>query len=218
MLLHGCHLQADLNGRGWEEIEWGSHEGATLDGRGTMAIKVAMDTKAKFIIFSTGASERGGLKEGEYTRQVAFGRAAQIGQATGYDTLAVESYLSRNYVLDLESMSTRDECERNLRLCAERGITHVTIVSSAWHLPRCLIEALRAAEILRNEGLSVPEIAAVASHGSTEGIVVFEPPHRGDQPKHGFLPLVQKFFKVPAAQWRSFEDALAQLLKLHGAP
>ena len=63
VLVHGCHLEAF----DWRGIVWGSppHE----LGRIPTAVYVAVKEDAEVIVFGTGASERGGKKESEVTRE-----------------------------------------------------------------------------------------------------------------------------------------------------
>lgn len=217
VLIHGCHLQADLNGRSWEEIAFGDKGGANLTGRVVMGIKTAIDYGADLVIFSTGASERDGTKEGEFTQRTALLRAAQIGDATGYGEGYVLRLLRHRSQLDLESQDTRGECELNFRKCASMGISRVILVSSPWHIQRCHTEALKVAEAMRAAGEQVPQILALASHGSTEDIVILEPPHRGDRPKTEFHLLGRRFFKVLPEHLRAFQQELSDLLKKYGA-
>lgn len=216
VLIHGCHLQAGLKGKDWETIVWGDGK-PTLDGRGTMGIKVALDLDAELVIFSTGASELEGTKEGEYTYQYALNHLWEIAAAVGYGEHEVHDLLASRPELDLESQNTREECDRNFRLCASRGIERIVIVSSPWHIQRCHTEALKVAEVLRGEGVAVPEIMAIASHGPTEGVVVLEPSHRGDQPVNRYAELGARLFKVPETDRKDFEHRLGALLADYGA-
>jgi hypothetical protein len=213
--IHGCHLQADLNGLPWDDIVWGG-EVPNLLGRGTMGLKVAVEYDAHLVLFSTGASTKNGLFEAEYTHKWALHHLDDIATAIKVSSETLLTVLHRSQ-LDTESNNTREECTRSLKLCMEYGIEQIIIVSSPWHIQRCHTEMQQIAETLRHEGVVVPEIMAVASHGSTEGVVVLEPPHRGDLPKTRFHELGGRFFKVSAGNVPQFEDSLDQLLKSFGA-
>lgn len=225
VLIHGCHLQALLSGETgterWEDIVWGldSEGNPSLSGRATMGLKVAFDHEAEFVIFSTGASERDGKKEGEYTRDWALGAYERLAPVVGYEMspTSLEAYLMDATELDIVSQNTREECNRNFRLCAERGISRVILVSSPWHIQRCHTEALKVAEELRLEGIDVPEIMAVASHGSTNGVVILEPPHRGDRPRTVWHELAPRFFKVPEERLHAFFSEALELFEAYEA-
>lgn len=222
VLIHGCHLEANLNGSTWEDIVWGSDSCApTFSGRAVMGLYTALLHKASLIIFPTGASERAKIKEGQFTQEYLYNRIPALvdlfrGTPCAVDEPTLRSLLNAFSELDLVSQNTSEECERNLRLCIEHGIERVILVSSPWHIQRCLTEALRIAQSMRDAGESVPEIMAVASHGSTEDIVILEPPHRGDRPKTKFHLLARRFFRLGDDQLPAFERNLDRLLDENG--
>lgn len=210
-------MQADLNGMSWEDIVWGSETGATLSGRAVMGIKIALDLDAKLLLFPTGASVRDGVKEGAYTYQEACARVEAIAHTGGYPKEQVRALLEEHAEVELESQNTREECEYNFRRCIALGIERIVLVSSPWHIERCLVEAFKVAGTMRASGEAVPEIFATASHGSTEGVVVLEPSHRGDVPKNTYPALGARFFKVPEEKREVFEQKFDQLLSEQGA-
>ncbi|HEX5774876.1 MAG TPA: ElyC/SanA/YdcF family protein [Candidatus Paceibacterota bacterium] len=216
VLVHGCHLQADLNGKSWEDIVWGG-DVPTLEGRGTMAAKIALECEAELIIFSTGASERDGLKEGAYTYEYVRQHTGAVADAIGVSGNRLAAFMLDRAETDLESQNTREECARNFTICVARGIERVILVSSPWHIQRCHTEALKVADEMRRAGKDVPELVAMASHGGTEGVVVLEPPHRGDRPKTRFHEVVPRFFRVPAHQQERFLGGVEALLSGQGA-
>jgi hypothetical protein len=219
VLIHGCHLAADLEGKVWEDIVWGVDENfiPSLAGRAVVGIKVANDYDAELIIFSTGASERNGFKEGEFTRTFAYelnDSTMVLSQITGFPSPTnLQTFLAKFSELDLDSQNTAEECTRNFRLCAERGIQRIILVSSPWHIQRCHTEALKVAQAMRDNGEIVPEILAIASHGSTEGIVILEPPHRGDRPKTTWHILMRQLFRIPEDRIAQAEGSLEIVLR-----
>lgn len=215
VLVHGCHLQADLNGKKWEDIVWAPDANGipTLYGRATMGLKKARDLSAEILVFSTGASEIDGVKEGEYTYRYALDHADVLWELLGFPSRQDYSeWLEEVRVLDIVSQNTTEECSRNFRMCATLGITQVTLVSSPWHIERSHAEALKVAEEMRAAGETVPEIQAVASYGSTEGIVILEPPHRGDRPKTNWHILCRRLFRVPESLMGVVEREIEQVL------
>lgn len=217
VLIHGCHLQASLNRQTWKDIVWGG-DTPTLHGRGTMGLKVAIERNADLVVFSTGASELEGVKEGQVTRDYALENLESIARAIDTDPNTLQRMIEENSELDIESQNTREECERNLGLCIDMGIEQVIIVSSPWHLPRCILAAQTVLEEMRAaRKMLVPELFAKPSHGDTKGTVVFEPPHRGDLPMNRFAELAARFFRVPEVTRPRFERELDQLLLNHRA-
>lgn len=219
VLIHGCHLQANLKGKVWEDIVWGLDDAGkpTRAGRALKGLEVFLGNEAELLIFSTGASERDGVKEGEYTRNWALEHAEDV--LTALDQHVDGGLLFRQLLLDperclldLESQNTRQECERNFRLCVARGIERVIIVSSAWHIERCHAEALKVAKAMRDAGEEVPEVIAIGDHSSTEGIVIVEPSHRGDQTPNEFSQILGgNLYRVPATELESFQAELRAL-------
>lgn len=214
VLIHGCHLQADFEGDDWEKIVWGTHDGVpSLYGRGTMGLREAFAVRAEFAIFSTGASERDGIKEGEYTYRYALSHVRELARVLGIPEAVFHDFLHRRVELDLESQNTTQECAHNLALCAERGIDTVILVSSAWHIERCHAEALSVAETMRQVGQAVPKrILAVGSHGSAKQVTILEPPHRGDRPRTNWQELGRSFFKIPEDKRCAFEAGFKDLV------
>lgn len=223
VLIHGCHLQAILAGENgterWEDIVWGlGADGMpTLRGRATMGIKLAYECDAGLVIFSTGASERDGVKEGQYTYNWAIENHERLAELIEVTPEILDAFIRSYGKVDDESQNTRQECERNLRLCADMGADRVILVSSPWHIQRCHTEALKVAEELRLEGVDVPQIMAVASHGSTNGVVILEPPHRGDRPRTVWHELAPRFFKVPEDRLQAFFSEACELFDQYGA-
>ncbi len=213
VLIHGCHLQADLNGQTWEGLVWGLVDGKpTLSGRATMGIKIALMDGAERVVFSTGASERDGLKEGEYTYQWALKHARDLSKLLGVSASYLRGYLRRVSVLDLESQNTAQECTRNFTSAVADGFETITLVSSPWHVQRCLTEALKAVETMRAEGKTIPRIKAEASYGSTEGIVILEPSHRGDQPKTNWAIILRGVFGIKEDKRVQAESDIAAII------
>jgi len=67
ILVHGCHLEAT----GWNKILFNDKDGRL--GRVPIAIEEAIDKQARLIFWGTGASEKNGVKESEYTFNRALG-------------------------------------------------------------------------------------------------------------------------------------------------
>ncbi len=91
------------------------------------------------------------------------------------------------------------------------------LVSSPWHIQRCFTEALKVAHQMRIAGDTVPELLAIASHGDVEGLVVLEPPHRGDMPKTKWHTLMRRLFKIPADKLPEAENAFETVFESFGA-
>jgi hypothetical protein len=214
VLIHGCHLQADFQGKTWQCIVWGAPDECSLYGA-TMGLNIALKESAELVIFSTGASEHYGVKEGEYTWRYALDNYQSLARSLAVDPAQLHRYLIDRVELDLESQNTQEECERNLLLCAHRGIERICLVSSSWHIERCHAVALSVAETMRQAGHAVPEIRAVGSHGSAKDVTILEPPHRGDRPRTRWHELGKGFFRIPEERRQAFEAEFAALVSKH---
>lgn len=184
-----------------------------------MALKLAFDHDATAIIFGTGASQTStGVYEGEFTYRWAINNRDLLAPLVGFTDfgdeagLAFESWLSSKVRLDIISQNTPQECDRAIALCIDEGIAELFLVSSPWHTPRCLREALKVTERLR-ENACVPRIRAAASYGSMEGLVIVEPPHRADRSPSQLHLLIPRILKVKEEAPRSALEAdIAALL------
>ncbi len=218
--IFGCHLQLQLQGSSWERAVWGDADAgnpATLQGRGVMGVFTALVHGADTLLFSTGASERNGIKEARYTRDFLLERVESLEtlfKSKGYDfSASTITNLLENALLDEETQNTREESRRNIPLLAQLGATRIILISSPWHIQRCLTEALTALEEVQLKGVvALPEVLAKASEGSTENIRIVEPAHRGDRSMHHFNTLVHRFFKVAPERISTFEAELDTLL------
>ncbi|MBP6881349.1 MAG: YdcF family protein [Candidatus Pacebacteria bacterium] len=211
VLIHGCHLQAELNGKRWLEIVLGAGEPDQLCGRVPMGLQVAFEYDADCIMFGTGASSFHGVSEARCTYNAALG---------------YQKTLSPQYQRRLEDLlcsaelfegvkNTRQEVQEALSLCAERQYARLILVSSPWHIPRCHLEALTEAEQCRLQDLHVPEIIAIGSHGPTEEVAISEPPHRGDRPIYPIHTLIRRADSLGrnTKTFSGFTGELRQLLE-----
>jgi len=219
VLVHGRHLGT----RGWEEVVWGKAPDAL--GQVPKAILVALELGASLMIFSTGASERDGKKEGEYTLDYARERLSELSAFDAFRENWNEAYtrefLERVARLELASMNTRDELRNSGRICLAEGVTRFALVSCPSHLPRII----RDASIVYAD----PEFAALRNHymvipsdvpyqGTTpEDVVIIEPPHRGDHVGPSLHRHAARLLRVPAGERAAFLDDLDTLLQRHGA-
>jgi len=180
ILIHGCHLQADS----WEDIVWGDPLSGRL-GRVTKALKLARQMKTELLYWGTGASEKDGMKEAVYTFTHAVSRCGELPEYQGFDTYEIDSILRSRSYFDTEAQNTADEVRGAMRLCAERGIENLYLVSSPTHIARCMQEAQK---IRATSNIGGVDVFAVSSDTCFKGsnpadVVVIEPPHRGDMPK-----------------------------------
>lgn len=211
MLIHGCHLQANQKGKKWEYLAYGVMDDGlpSLDGRAAMGIKIAFEEGAERIFFGTGASDIAGVKEGQYTYIWALDHVDDLAELLGIDAAELRMYLERVSVLDLESQNTTQELQINIATAMKEGLEKMIIVSSPWHIQRCLTEALKISATMRADGHTVPDIRAAGSYGSTEGIVIIEPSHRGDMPVTTWPDTLRPLFRIKEEEREEAERGVA---------
>lgn len=217
ILVHGCHLSAD----GWEHIVWGQppHE----LGRLPHAVLLAWEEQASVVVLGTGASEKDGLKESEYTLRYLWEHWAQLSEFEPLQQVPLteaRGLLEAILVLDVATQNTDQEVREGLRVMTEKSCHHAVLVSSPTHLPRCLACACKVVE--GEPDLFHGPIYASPSDTCYEGaqasdVVVVEPPHRGDRDKSldplKFHDLVRRSYKVPKEKKADFLKRLGCLLE-----
>lgn len=215
VLVHGSHMQANLNGQTWDDINFGYVDGKpTLKGRLLMGVKVAHDFDADLILYGTGVIGRQGKTEAEHSLERTLELADVLAEVLHFTEKEKEKFpkwLQERAELDLHSRTTTEECRNTIDRCMEKGVDRLVLVSSPWHIERCLVEAFTYAQALRESGKTPPEILGTASHGPTEGVLVLEPSHRGDRPRVRWHELARFFFKIPEDQIPAFETEIQAL-------
>ncbi len=199
VLIHGFHLQSHLQlgdtVYGWHDLVIGQLHQGLLNGRATYGVGVAFTTNADAVIFSTGASERDGFKEAEYTYRSVLTNAGLIAKCLGVTDDSFCDWLMSRVQLDVESQTTAEELRRNLIWCAGHDMYDITLVTSRFHAPRALSNANDTRLAL---GLSMLRIRAAAPEDPTPAPVIFEPPTRPDRPGNDWHGMLGKIFRLPA--------------------
>lgn len=207
ILVHGCHLDAD----NWEHIIWGEVSSQRL-GRVPHAILLAVKEDASLVVFGTGGSQRGGLKEGDFTlrymrrnlpRMYTFDKFRNA----GLDVPSLAVRMEEISVCETDSRNTVEELTQAFRLFARAAIRRVILVSSGTHLPRCLRDALVVMERLNFHPTLMASPCDTCYEGCGPGdVVVIEPGHRGDRDRLfdgelGMHRLTARAIKVPLPQF-----------------
>lgn len=198
VLIHGFHLYAT----DWENIVWG--DPVKSPGRAAAGITLAVRCEAEFIFWGTGASEKNGMRESQYTLEYAIAHASKLPIFAGYDVYEIESILRPISHTDLTTQNTAEEVKAALQECLKQGVQELYLVSSPTHIARCHQEALKAL-------YSTPLPISVYAHASATcfansapaDVAILEPPHRGDDPMsvvdRELWPnrIVPKIFTIP---------------------
>ncbi len=213
VLIHGCYLQAG----DWENIVWGNPNIGRL-GRASKGLLVARQEGADFIYWGTGASEKNGIKESQYTFDYAVAHCMELPEFVDFDADKVESFFTFGSFLDTESQTTLQETKSAMEMCMEKGVKRLILVSSPTHIARCL----QSAEVVRHSGLFIGlEVFAVASDTCYErsvpgDVLIVEPPHRMDRaeaPLHKTLKLAMFARKLDKEKAFLFNEELVVFLE-----
>jgi hypothetical protein len=200
VLIHGCHLEANLNGKTWREIVFGATDDntVTLYGRVPMGLLQAVEFCAESLIFASAGSSREGILESEYTCQLVRKNLANISVAlnlTQEEKKQLETLVAHAHI-DTISLNTREEVSYAITFCMKQGFERLILVSSPWHYERCCLEASSVLEEIRARGEIPPRVLGIGSYGSTEETAVSEPPHRGDRPQAPIHKLIRQAFRI----------------------
>lgn len=218
VLVHGCHLGA-MN---WRGIMWGNPPDEL--GRITKAVSVALQEDAAVMLFGTGASELDGKKEGEYTRDYMLERFMSLDEFAAFQGVDLEEARERVdaiSVVECTSQNTRQEMEAASRIFTEHDVVKVILVSSPTHISRCLRDALivfhdpKYARLRKNLYAAASDTSYLG--GRVEDVVIFEPPHRGDQQAFLTHYVVKRIFKIPEGDMSGFLKDLDVLLTKYRA-
>ncbi len=213
VLIHGCYLQAG----DWENIVWGDPSVGRL-GRASKGLQVARKEGASFIYWGTGASEKNGVKESQYTFDYAVAHCMELPEFADFNTDNIEQFFISGSFIDTESQTTLQETSNAMVMCMKEGIKRLILVSSPTHIARCL----QSAEIIRSNFLFTGlEVFAVASDTCYEGsipddVLIVEPPHRADRaeiPLHETLKLAMFARKLDEEKALKFNDELLAFLE-----
>lgn len=198
VLCHGAHLGAT----NWLELAIG-HPKDNQAGRAPRAIEMALVHGARHILWATGASERDGLRESEYTFRVARENAEDILDYLRRRSLAADfsvedllAFLDRTALFDTHTKNTTEEVVNAAKVAIEQGCNRVIQVSSATHIQRCYATAVTWMFQNPDSQLQFMPIHADTCFrdSSPADVVVLEPPHRGDNLPLSLPALVRPLF------------------------
>jgi hypothetical protein len=214
ILIHGLHLQT----KDWEKIVWG--EPPNFLGILPKGVAVALEEKAKIIVFGTGASEKDGKKEAEFTRDYLFYRFLELERFPvfrGMDLEKARREIEMISRVEIYSKNTAEEVMFAGRMFKEVGVEKIILVSSPTHISRCLRDAYVAFSQEEDFRVFVQNLFATPSQvcfsgTSAEDVAIIEPPHRPDRPQTSLNILVQRMLRIPKEKEAFLED-LEQLLR-----
>lgn len=220
VLIHGFHLDSVLRvtiadgerrAYDWHDLVIGRIGTDTATGRATFGTLIAYAEDAGLVVFSTGASSKGGVSEARYTYNAVLALADRLADALSIPVDKLRRWLEPRVELDEVSQTTQEELARNLKRCADLDVTKVILVTNRFHAPRALASANEAR---RKLGLSMA-IMATSPEDPSPSPTIFEPPTRPDRDATDFRPTLQRIFKIPADRRAAALAAIEAAIDAH---
>lgn len=191
ILVHGRHVEAV----DWGKLEWGEppHKLGALPMMALVALNAGVENIAG-IVFGTGASEKNGLKEAEYTKRFLLERMGRLGEFElikkhsrfqSSRDLVLLDLLFRGIICEVASQNTDQEVANAAKIFSEFGVDEVKQVTCGSHAPRCQLVQLK---VRAAGGIPAGQVWScygdnMAFAGSEiKDVAIMEPPHRGDDP------------------------------------
>ena len=184
VLIHGLHLEAD----DWERMVWGDPQNGVW-GVIPRGVEAAWRERARVLVWGTGASEKDGLKESEYTYRFALDRIDALSALCGCTASELQAFLEERSHTDTETQNTREEVRSFLDRCLKEGATDIMLVAAASLAPRSIRTVLSlvtsdSAYAAFRHAVRMAPSDTVFPGTTMEDVVIFERPHRGDRPKN----------------------------------
>jgi len=194
ILVHGRHVQAI----GWEQLVWGEPP-EKLGSVPAMVYEVLEALLAgedvRAVVFGTGASEKDGLKESEYTKRFLVAHLSELGQfrmirehpcfRAPSDQARLGEIL-RAVICETKSQNTLQEVENAAAIFAAQDVTRVLQIACGSHLPRCIVNQLQVREAgkipQKQRWYGVADDMTFGGVPIGKSVVILEAPHRGDDP------------------------------------
>lgn len=199
ILVHVYHLGA----LDWDKLTFGDAENSKMGCFATLAEvvlrRIRTDEIVSIVIGSTD-NYKDGLAHGEYAKKYCLDRLDELPKFSQIKPLLEglseeESKKFRELMQDIAPIhpikNTAGEVAEAAKLFAEMGIEEVVQIGAASHAPRCvqLQQAARADDTIPVGQYWLFRGADVCFAGAEPlDTVIFEPPHRDDDPMLGFEP------------------------------
>lgn len=213
ILCHGRYLQAN----NWELHQFGDPKNG-LVGQILKTMLVAYKSQDPIIVFGTGASEKDGLKEAEYTIKYMFDNfdaARNFPQFRGVDLDSLKRIMKSYSVPELKSKNTLEEIRYAGEIFASYGVEKAIIISNPDHISRCMQLGHQIYQETKNKSLenlfgAQSEIGYNGTNIITSKII--EMPHRSDDSSPDLSKYIGNYFKLPVEKKKEFVEVVKNLL------
>lgn len=214
ILCHGRHLLAN----NWELHQWGDADNEQL-GQILKTCQLAYNEKPEIIVFGTGASEKDGVKESEYTIKYMmdnFDRMKDFSKFKEIDLGKLKIFMHSHSIAEKESKKTFEELEKAGEIFLNHGVTRVILVSNPDHISRCM--QLAHEVFSQPKFSSFKQILAAQSevgYNGTQTITsrIIEMPHRGDDSSPNLAKYIGDYFKLSLERKRKFVSWVKDFLQ-----
>jgi hypothetical protein len=180
-----------------------------------VALNAGVENVAQ-IVFGTGASEKDGLKEAEYSKRFLLEHAGELGLFDLIKThprfqssrdLVLLDGLFRGIICETSSKNTDEEVANAAKIFSELGVDEVKQVTCGSHAPRCQLVQLKvraAGGIPRGQLWSCYGDDMAFAGSEVKDVAIIEPPHRGDDPMVSApiqaYQVFPGFYKIPGTE------------------
>ncbi len=197
ILCHGRHLLAN----NWKLHQWGDIKTGKL-GQILQTILVASQEKPVVVVFGTGASEKEGMKEAEFTIKYMldnFHLIKKFDQFKNMDIERLKKFMEIVSVPETTSKNTFEELNCAGKIFIEKGVDKIIYISNPDHFSRC---AQLVHQIYNSKDYpTIKQICGIQSEIGYDGSTIFtskiiEKPHRGDDPSPDLSAHIGKYLKL----------------------
>jgi hypothetical protein len=201
----------------WEKLAWGEapHRLGVLPMMVLVALNAGIENVAG-IVFGTGASEKDGIKEAEYTKRLLLEHMGKLGEFELIKShprvqqncdLVLLDKLFRGITCDIEAKNTDEEVANAAKIFSQLGVDEVKQVTCGSHAPRCQLVQLKvraSGGIPRGQLWSCYGDDMAFAGSEVKDVAIMEPPHRGDDPMlsapiHAYQ-VFPRFYEIPGAE------------------
>lgn len=214
ILCHGRHLEA-IN---WELHQWGDSENGLL-GQIAKTCLLTQKHNPSVVVFGTGASEKDGIKEADYTIRYMmdnFENLKDFSQFEGVDLIKLQNTMNKISVAETTSKDTYTEIKAAGKIFSNKGVGTLYIVSNPDHILRC---GQLSHQIYQEGDISFLDEFLLApsdvGYNGTKYLTskVIEMPHRGDDKSPNLSGVIGNYFRLPLERKIEFYKLVKNFLE-----
>jgi len=216
ILCHGRHVLAN----NWEYHQWGDKEKGLL-GQILKTCLLAYQEQPDVIIFGTGASQKEGLKESEYTIKYMLDNIEEVSKFPQFQDIDINklgAFMYCHSIPETKSQNTLEELKQAMDIFSSYNINRMILVSNPDHISRCMQLAHQVYHDSKPHGLD--QIFAAQSDICYDGSLnitskIIEMPHRGDDPSPNLSKSIGNYFKLPLDKKKEFVGLVEDFFNAH---